>query len=479
MSNKSPMLLITLFARVLMLALPVCLTIKQMLRVQILCSMKAMAVTLLLAFCQISAWKAHADEQLGQPLPTLAPLIERVTPAVVNISTRGPMPARNPLMDDPFFQRFFGLQDPATETPPRSLGSGVIVDAEDGLVVTNHHVIAEASQIFVTLADGREFEATLQGSDPEADIAVISITANNLRALPWADSQQVRVGDYCVAIGNPFGLGQTVTSGIVSALERSGLGIGGFENFIQTDASINPGNSGGALVNLRGELIGINTAILGPSGGNVGIGFAIPSNMASDLVAQLLEFGEVRRGALGIAAQPLTASLAEAFNVPGGYGVIIGAVQESSPAAEAGILPGDVITAIDGRPVRDVKAVRNRIGLVRVGQQIELAIIRDGRERTVEVTVAELRERNPLLAGATLGERSSQNGRRFVVVERVVPGSQLAEAGIDIGDIILSINRQGVGTIRDVREIVRASDDEILILIQRGRATYYVNLRKE
>lgn len=442
-------------------------------------SARAVSIALFMAIYLPGGAAVHADGELGQPLPTLAPLIERVTPAVVNISTRGPMPARHPLMDDPFFQRFFGFQDPAADTPPQSLGSGVIVDAEKALVVTNHHVIADASQILVTLADGREFEATLQGSDPEADIAVIKIAADNLTALPWADSQLVRVGDYCVAIGNPFGLGQTVTSGIVSALERSGLGIGSFEDFIQTDASINPGNSGGALVNLRGELIGINTAIVGPSGGNVGIGFAIPSNMASDLVEQLLEFGEVRRGALGIAAQPLTASLAEAFNVPGRYGVIIGAVQEGSPAADSGLLPGDVITAIDGRQVRDVKAVRNRIGLVRVGQQIELSIIRDGQARTIDVKVAELRERNPLIAGATLAERTSRNGRRFVVVERVVPGSQLANAGIDVDDIILSVNRQGIGTIRDLREIVKASGEELLVLIQRGRSTNYVTLRKE
>ena len=421
----------------------------------------------------------HADELLGEPMPTLAPLLERVTPAVVNIATRGQMPAGNPLMDDPFFRRYFGLREPATDAPLQSLGSGVIVDAEEGLVVTNHHVIADASQIMITLNDGREFEATLEGSDPESDIAVISIDADELSELRWADSDSVRVGDYCVAIGNPFGLGQTVTSGIISALGRSGLDIVDFQDFIQTDASINPGNSGGALVNLRGELVGINTAIIGPSGGNVGIGFAIPSNMASDLVQQLLEFGEVRRGALGMAAQPLTARLAVALHVPVRYGVIVGAVQADSPADRAGLVAGDVITSIDGRQVRDVEAVRNRIGLVRLGRQLELEIIRDGDSLIVPVTVEQLPETNPLLRGATLTEQTLRNGRRFLLIENVQADSQLGRAGVQDGDIILSVNRQGVGTLRDLQAIVRASGNELLVLLQRGRATLYVSLQKE
>lgn len=441
---------------------------------------RLLASLLLICFLAMGFQQAtYANTALGEPIPTLAPLLERVTPAVVNIATRGPAPARNPLMDDPFFRRYFGLQEPATDAPLQSLGSGVIVDARQGLVVTNHHVIEGAQQIMVTLNDGREFEASIQGSDPEADIALIRIAAERLVQLNWADSDQTRVGDYCVAIGNPFGLGQTVTSGIVSALGRSGLGIESFEDFIQTDASINPGNSGGALVNLHGELIGINTAIVGPSGGNVGIGFAIPSNMALDLVQQLLEFGEVRRGALGIAAQPLTAQLAEAFNVPTRYGVIIGTVDPSSPADKAGLQAGDVITAIDGRKVRDVKAVRNRIGLVRLGQELILEIVRNGAVRTISVTVEQPPQRNPLINGADLVERTSQNGRRYVVLQEVVQGSQLAQAGIQAGDIILSINRQGVGTMKDLEAIVSASSDELLVLIQRGRASSYVTLRKE
>lgn len=410
----------------------------------------------------------------GQPLPSLAPMLERVMPAVVNISTRGPMPRRNPLMDDPFFRRYFGT--PGEQAPSQSLGSGVIVDAEQGLIVTNHHVIDNAAQILITLNDGRDIEATLVGSDPDADIALVKVEAEGLTQLAWADSSRLRVGDFSVAIGNPFGLGQTVTSGIISALGRSGLGIEDFEDFIQTDASINPGNSGGALVNLRGELIGINTAIVGPSGGNVGIGFAIPSNMAADIADQLLEFGEVRRGALGITAQPLTPDLAEAFGVTSRFGVVIGQVQPDSPADKAGLRAGDVITAIDGRPVRDVRAVRNRIGLVRLGEEMELAITRDKRALMVNVVVEALAESNPLATGAGLLERRSRNGRRYVVIESLRAGSVLDRAGLQSGDIILSINRQGVGTLSDIERIVEDAGDELLLLIQRGRSTSYVTI---
>ena len=421
---------------------------------------------------------ALADTRVVEPLPSLAPLLEQVTPAVVNISTRGEV-RRNPLMDDPFFRRYFGLDDSPREAPLQSLGSGVVVDAEKGLVVTNYHVIENASQIQVTLSDAREFDARLVGTDPEADIAVIEIDADDLVALPWADSAQVRVGDYCIAIGNPFGLGQTVTSGIVSALGRSGLGIENFEDFIQTDASINPGNSGGALVNLRGELIGINTAIVGPSGGNVGIGFAIPSNMAADLTAQLLEFGEVRRGALGIAVQPLTPDLADAFGVPTRYGVIVGRVQPDSPADKAGLLAGDVITRIDNRRISDIGALRNRIGLVRLGQELTVDIVRDKTEMTIAVAVGELPETNPLIKHATLIEKRSRNGRLYVEISEIEPDSQLARVGLQAGDIVLSVNRQYVGTIKDINAISDAAGDELLVLVQRGRSTSYVQLEKE
>jgi len=432
--------------------------------------------------CLTHVQAAFPDILDGRPMPSLAPLLEAVTPAVVNISTRGPVPRRNPLMDDPFFRRYFGLRDAPSETPRaapvQSLGSGVIVDARKGLVVTNSHVIENASQILVTLSDGRELNATLIGSDPEADIAVIKIPANRLTQLSWADSSELRVGDFCVAIGNPFGLGQTVTSGIVSALGRSGLGIEDFEDFIQTDASINPGNSGGALINLRGELIGINTAIVGPSGGNVGIGFAIPANLASDLTEQLVEFGEVRRGALGIEAQPLTPELAKAFGVDLQYGVIIVRVQEDSPAHKAGLRSGDVITSIDGRAVRDVRAVRNRIGLVRLGQQLQVDLLRDNRQKSIQVTVEELPDTNPLTKGASLLEQRLANGRRYVVIESVQPESAVGQAGLESGDIILSINRRLVSSIDDIETIVDQAGDEILVRVQRGRSTAYVRLAK-
>lgn len=438
-----------------------------------------MLVATFIVACLSLTQASLADSRVVGPLPSLAPLLEQVTPAVVNISTRGSVRRTNPLMDDPFFQRYFGFDDNPGEAPLQSLGSGVVIDAERGLVVTNHHVIDNASQIQVTLTDAREFEAVVVGTDPEADIALIRIQADRLVALPWADSSAVRVGDYCIAIGNPFGLGQTVTSGIVSALGRSGLGIENFEDFIQTDASINPGNSGGALINLRGELIGINTAIVGPSGGNVGIGFAIPSNMAADLSAQLIEFGEVRRGALGIAVQPLTPDLAAAFDVPSRYGVIIGRVQPHSPADKAGLLSGDVITRIDNRRITDIRGLRNRIGLVRLGQQMTVDIIRDKQPKTIQVTVEQLPETNPLFKEATLVERQSRNGRQYVVVDEIQTGGQLAKVGLRPGDIILSINRQGVGTVKDIKTVSEASGRELLVLVQRGRSTSYINLNKE
>ena len=322
-----------------------------------------------------------------QPLPSLAPMLERVMPAVVHIATRGPDEPGPAPRGDPLFERFFGAP-PAGEGVEEGLGSGVIIDAERGHVVTNAHVVEGAESIVVTLRDGRRFTARLLGSDPAADIAVLRITPQRLTALPLADSSRLRVGDFVVAIGNPFGLEQTVTSGIVSALGRRRLGIESYEDFIQTDASINPGNSGGALVNLRGELVGINTAILGPNGASIGIGFAIPVNMAKAIADQLVEYGEVRRGRLGIGIQDLTPELASAFKIPPTHGAVVAQVERGSAAERAGLRVGDVIVRVNGRPVLDASQLRNEVGLLRVGSRVELEVMRNGKALKLSAEVA-------------------------------------------------------------------------------------------
>ncbi len=343
----------------------------------------------------LSSWFAHAQAALpvsieGTPLPTLAPMLEQVTPAVVNIATEGRIRIReNPLLRDPFFRRFFNIPDMPLERKTESLGSGVIMDARRGLVVTNNHVIANAEQIAVKLRDGRRLQAELIGTDPETDIAVIKIDAKDLTAVRVADSERLRVGDFVVAIGNPFGLGQTVTSGIISALGRSGLGIEGYEDFIQTDASINPGNSGGALVSLRGELIGINTAIFSQSGGNVGIGFAIPSNMVNRVIEHLVRHGEVKRGAIGVQLQDLTPELAKAFDVAAQGGAVVVGVVPDSEADRSGLRAGDVVVGVDGKRARDASDVRNRIGLLRVGETVRFEVLREGSLQTIIIKVGE------------------------------------------------------------------------------------------
>ena len=321
----------------------------------------------------IGASTAAIDEEV-RGLPSLAPLIERITPAVVNISVRGAVAVeRNPLLDDPRFRPFVP-QRPGTREF-EAVGSGVVVDAEAGYVLTNSHVVANADEIGVTLRDGRHPEAKRIGSDPESDVAVIQIPAEGLIALPRGDSDALRVGDYVVAIGNPFGLQNTVTSGIVSAKGRAGLGIEGYEDFIQTDASINPGNSGGALVNLAGELVGINTAIIGPGGGNVGIGFAIPINMAESLMSQLIAHGEIRRGVIGVRIQNLTPDLAEAFGVDSATGAVIASVVSDSPAEVAGLSNGDIIVAVNGAPIRSAAALRGKIGSFAAGDTVEVTLL--------------------------------------------------------------------------------------------------------
>ena len=423
----------------------------------------------------------------GQTLPSLAPMLEDVLPSVVNISTEGRVSASgSPFQSDPFFERFFNM---IPDSQPRqrrtqSLGSGVIIDSESGYVVTNHHVIENADQIRVRLDDGRSFEAKVVGADPEADVAVIQIPAQGLKAINMGDSDLLRVGDFVVAIGNPFGLSQTATFGIVSALGRSGLGIEDYEDFIQTDASINQGNSGGALVNLRGELIGVNTAILARGGGNVGIGFAIPVNMVVSLTAQIIEFGEVRRGRLGVHIQDLTPELAQAFGVEAGSGALISKVMPDSAAKAADLREGDVITMVDGRAIKGATELRNVIGLARADEEIELTYIRDrksfNKKIRIRAVVAESGrgiQISESFEGARLedvDDSSSQNGQPGIRVVEVASGSAAWQAGLRSGDIILSVNRQWVFSLDDLVQIVNGRTSGLLLNIQRGESALFL-----
>lgn len=425
-------------------------------------------------------------------MPTLAPMLDQSKPAVVNIATRSEVRIQdNPLLNDPFFRRFFNLpqqQQPRTRQA-QSLGSGVIVNAKDGLVLTNNHVIQRADEITVSLHDGRTFQAEVVGSDPATDVAVIRIPPENLTALPLADSDRLRVGDFVVAIGNPFGLGQTVTSGIVSALGRSGLGLEGYENFIQTDASINPGNSGGALVNLRGELVGINTAIFSPNqSGNVGIGFAIPSNLVKQITDQLLEYGEVRRAYLGVQMQDITPELAQAFGIEANRGgAVVTNVIKDSAAEKAGLKVGDVVTAVDGVSLLNADNLRNTIGLLMVGQTIQLDIIRDGKEKTLTAKVTEVQSSktqtsdvHPKLRGATFGdieESSPAYGRvQGIMLFSVERGSPAWVAGLRSYDIVTSVNRQPVTNLEQFKLLV-SNQTELLLNIVRDNQAMFLLLR--
>jgi serine protease DegQ len=353
-------------------------------------SLRPVAVFAVAALASTLSWASFAGSPIVGPdgqIPTLAPLLKDVTPAVVNIATKG-HEAVNPLYNDPLFRRFYNIPEGAPERETQAAGSGVIIDAKAGYVITNNHVIEHADEIVVTLKDNRQLKAKLVGADPDTDVAVLKIEPKNLTALEIGDSDKLQVGDYVLAIGNPFGLGQTVTSGIVSALGRTGLGIESYENFIQTDASINPGNSGGALINLRGELVGINTAIVGPSGGNVGIGFAVPIDMARSVFQQLIAHGEVKRGRLGVEVEDLTPDIAEALHTDAQGGAVITKVVRDSPASRVGLQAGDVILAIDGRPVQNSSDLRNHIALMAVGQTIQLTIVRKGNQQTVSVQIA-------------------------------------------------------------------------------------------
>jgi Do/DeqQ family serine protease len=323
----------------------------------------------------------------GAPVQTLAPVVSRITPGVVGISVRGRVREDNPLLQDPMVRRFFNLQQQPVERETEATGSGVIVDAAQGYVMTNAHVVENANNIEVTTKDNRRLTAKLIGRDPDTDIAVLQIPAGSLTSVPIGDSDRLQVGDFVLAIGNPFGLGQTVTSGIISALGRSGLGIEGYEDFIQTDASINPGNSGGPLVDLQGRVVGINTAILAPGGGNIGIGFAVPINMARQVMDQLINYGEIKRGRIGVAIQDLTPDLAQALGTKHTQGAVIARVEPGSSAERAGLRTNDLVVAINGAPMRSGTELRNRVGLSRIGDEVELAVERGGVERNVTVRV--------------------------------------------------------------------------------------------
>lgn len=414
-------------------------------------------------------------------LPTLAPMLETVLPSVVSIKVEGTAEMQTNMPEE--FRRFFGYPDSQSRSFTGQ-GSGVIIDAEKGYVVTNNHVIDNADEITVILNDGREYKAKLIGKDPQSDIALLKIDdAKKLVAIKLADSDKLRVGDYAVAIGNPFGIGQTVTSGIISALARSGLNMNGFENFIQTDASINRGNSGGALVNLNGELVGINTAIIAPGGGNVGIGFAIPSNMVRSLSSQLIEYGEVKRGVLGIKGNELTSDIAKAFDLEVQKGAFVSEVIDDSAAKEAGIKSGDVIISMDGKPVDSFAELRAKIATTGAGRTVKLGLIRDGKEMSVDVklkqsdeSTTEAKSLHPALEGAVF-TNGEVKGRKGVIIESIAKNSPASRLSLKEGDLIFGVNKERVNNIADLRKIIDSKPSAIALNIVRGDSQLYLILR--
>jgi Do/DeqQ family serine protease len=438
-----------------------------------------------------SAAQAQLPAKVGEtPVPSLAPMIKKVSPTVVSIGARGTMQdrRRNPLLEDPFFRRFFEVPPDANprERPFESTGSGVVIDAKAGYIITNAHVVANAKEISVTTEDNRQYQADVVGADEGSDVAVLRLKDKNvaLPSITLGDSSRIEVGDFVVAIGNPFGLQHTVTSGIISALGRSGINPDGYEDFIQTDASINPGNSGGALVNLKGELVGINSAILSGSGGNIGIGFAIPVNMVKNVMEQLIQFGEVKRGILGVNIVTLTPDLIEGVGVPANtQGALVSQVVEGSAAEKAGIKINDVITAVNGQAVRGGAELRNAIGMLRIGDKVEVSLLRDGKPRKVTALIGERSADDGAgaaasihrgLEGADLDDMANEGG---VVISGIEPGSPAAQSGLRPNDVIVEANRKRVGNLRQLREAAQASSQgssALILGVRRGNSAPFL-----
>ena len=469
-------------------------------------AMSALALSLGLALSPLTATAAEtaSSAATAQQMPSLAPMLEKVMPSVVSINVEGSTTVNTPRMPRNF-QQFFGDNSPFCQdgSPFQSspfcqgggagddgqgggqqqkfmaLGSGVIIDAAKGYVVTNNHVVDNASTIKVQLSDGRKFDAKVVGKDPRSDIALIQIQdPKNLTAIKLADSDALRVGDYTVAIGNPFGLGETVTSGIVSALGRSGLNAENYENFIQTDAAINRGNSGGALVNLNGELIGINTAILAPDGGNIGIGFAIPSNMVKNLTAQMVQYGQVKRGELGILGMELNSELAKAMKVDAQRGAFVSQVMPNSSAAKAGIKAGDVITSLNGKPISSFAALRAEVGSMPIGSKVTLGLLRDGKPVNVSLELQQSSQNqvdsSTIFSGIEGAEMSNKGADKGVVVNNVKANSPAARIGLKKGDVIMGANQQPVKNIAELRKILDSKPSVLALNIQRGDTSIYL-----
>ena len=445
----------------------------------------AFATGLILLAAITAAPQSNADVSVPELLrgntPTLAPMLESVLPAVVHIETEARVVVRRLPFDDPFLRRFFNVPEQPRREEKRGVGSGVIINADKGHVITNNHVVENADNITVSLPDGRRFDAELLGADPETDVAILKIDAHDLAEMRIGDAEKLKVGDFVVAIGNPFGLGQTVTSGIVSALGRSGLGIESIEDFIQTDAPINPGNSGGALINLKGELIGINTAIIGRQG-SIGIGFAIPVNMAMGIAEQLLEFGEIKRGILGVSIQTLTPDLAKAFATERDYGVVIAMVTPDSPAEKAGLEVGDIVLSINGKATRSVNDMRNFIGVLRTGSKIKLEVLRGEEKINMTAIIKERRKKtfdgeqlDRRLAGATLQLVEAEDHRakgNAMLVKDLRYGSPAHEHGLQKGDLIMAVNKRRFEGFADVQRALVRGRPILLRLLRKGRSLF-------